>query len=521
MPKGPARRNRTRSNSHRLGGSLSARPMLEALESRLLLSGTQALLPPPPPGDGRPSPPADHAEVHLDLLNEIHLADVLQAYGVPLHQIAPGALLHAVWRNPNAVPAVDPSSMLVIIDPDPADARLETRVERPEIGMIFHWRTTASSPPASSGDVLGLPDTQPGSPTRRELRELPRPHGDLRHAQALAASPLIVINGSVAPHDPADFYRLSYSDMTRSLELKMLPSPSQKFTGSITLYDSNWRMIGRVDLGKGPQDLTLRFEPTGVTPTAQGSSIYLGVENGGSALATLQSYSILISRQDSSQWTAPNSPGNNVALPEFQSGPVVGAILDPVLNDVVVAADTDQTVGSLASTNIPIPSSPLIATALPTRAAPAFGGVLNQGDSPKSTDREILDAIDVVLNTEFANANLKAEALANTLGGVPLRSVASHSLQFKFLRPDPSRLAAEPPSLTPTYLGPIEAILPESPPTQTISDSRPTVTLSLEVGLQVGVGLLATVALPEVQRTVQRTKRTPFRRRVWSLATRS
>lgn len=395
----------------------------------------------------------------------------------------------------------------------------DLQVERPGIGLRFRFHSAPPLTDLASADPSPITGSGEVPPEHFILASL-TPHADPAHAQQLPLlSNSLVVQGQIASHDSVDLYRLRIDNQIKLLDLQMLPHPGNVFTGNFVVYDSTGRLIGRAN---GQRNVTLAVEATApASAVPYGSSIYVGVEPSAAQNGPVQTYQMAITRVPTSNLDIVGYP---LGLPRSTSGPTNSDPRNATSQTILALPDVrdsatspppiDPSSTSSSGSEPQFLAGSPITTPLPTRTAPAFAGVLAQGLPPRSNPQDILDAVDLVLGGDLVATDLHDSRLAHELGGVPLRSVASQAIQLNFLMP--------PVKASTSDFSPVESVnvaIPKGP--RTLAESQPRRSLGLDIGLQVGIGLLAAVALPEISYAARGPKRKSFKSRLWKLAGKS
>ena len=520
-PSGQPGRKGRGTHGLRLTGTSLVRPRLELLELRLLLATSRSDLPLLAPlinslaplAEVQPptlSPPAsDLASFALDQIRQpSQIACECPPQSV-IDQLAIALLAHDLKSDlgpghvvPNPELGLAPTFIAT-------DANDGLRFERPETGLLYLLHASAQTWSENSNAATLVINHQ-SDPPLHPILGANRYDDRLSQARDLPLDHRIDLSGQIAPGDPVDFYKLKLPNSSESFHFDMAPRAAGETPGfDLLLLDNNGKLIRRVNLDDGTQDVRLDVQAlaagTGTGATPPGSTIYLGIESIPSQTLLATPYEVMITRLVVPSSDPLNTLITNQAGPKEVPGSLalrgnpVGLTLAEVTESTTNPGPSVQIMEATTASDSALPTIGLIATSLPTRSAPALGGVLNQGNQAQKNQSAIFGAVDQVLGGEFPNATASDVLTAHELGGVPLRSVASHAIQLNFTRlrldqPASKSFHSESDTSNPTATK--ESSLPSGPTHRPIAKTARR--LGQNLGLQVGIGLLAAVALPEV-----------------------
>jgi hypothetical protein len=352
-----------RGPGHKVRPSTRAKPRLEVLETRCLMSGL------------RPSiDPFD---------NPVH---PIRAAAAATERFASHAspLIATIQPPPRVGSASEPSSL--IEDGDSSNGATGS--------VLF-------SPPS-----LGFPE--PPSDSYTVVLETKAPHDTLASAQVLPDLSFFGVVGTISTSATVDFYQLTLNEKAEELDFGLVFQQN----GSIApmefqIFDGAGQLLG--EWTSGGQGASILLAQLG--PQAAGSTLYLGVSAGNSGGPAASSagigYQLWVSLQTGPEQTA-GAPQESSTLPTATLSPLPAGTLTPLAALGTASAPGLPAAGAAVPTSSALGlavagavGSPAIRTGRPSVEA------LSSGESDRSTDREF----DAVVHQDVGEHNLASSTI--------------------------------------------------------------------------------------------------------------
>jgi len=248
---------------------------------------------------------------------------------------------------------------------------------------------------------VGFPGLAGGSYT--VVFETNARHDTLASAQVLPDLSFFGVVGTISTGDTVDFYRLTLNEKADELDFGLV---FQK-NGSVApmefqIFDGAGQLLG--EWTSGGQEASILLAQLG--PQAAGSTLYLGISAGNSGGPTASSasisYQLWVGRQSATDQTAGSPQGSSTA-PTATLAPLAASALSPV--GALGTAPGRESPGASGAGPTDSPGGIAVAMAVgppAIRSGRPSVEALSSGDSDRLTEREI----DAVLHQDASEQNL-------------------------------------------------------------------------------------------------------------------